>query len=436
MPLPWTYAVKTTAIVASPSDSNDGHDPIGFALSGASYNGATKTLTKAGAFAGYTWASGDWCWLTGTNANSDVIDGAYEIASNPTDDTITLVAGDPFLDYDDNGSGYNSSTGPWLTLQHAFDTMSTAGQTLVICHDGGGTDISDAWEDATTLDIDTNTGSASEPLRYRGANARGVIDGTQAILNGVNLSSDVPVVTFGGSLQMLSFHDLRMTGATGTSGHGVAEPTISAVLVRWNRCRFDNNGGSGLWVSSNDWKYYDCEIDHNGVDGYTPPAGARGAATLTRCRVHHNSRYGILANSQPFAINDCAIYRNTGHGIYAYHITDHNINDCVVALNGGSGLYTDGSVTNAGEFGKLVNITFRSNGGYGINNSTTRTFLEIDYCCFSGNTSGATNGCDEYLGAHNIYADPLFVSEVDGSEDFTPGTGSPLIDANLQVEVN
>jgi len=58
------------------------------AVTGATYTHATLTITKTGAFAGYTWKKGDrWLQTAGTG---DTV-GTYIVAGKTSDDAITLA---------------------------------------------------------------------------------------------------------------------------------------------------------------------------------------------------------------------------------------------------------------------------------------------------------------------------------------------------------
>lgn len=61
----------------------------GLSITNASYNNGTKTLTKTGAFAGFTFYAGARIKITG---GTGVTTGWYEIASKVSDDAITTVA--------------------------------------------------------------------------------------------------------------------------------------------------------------------------------------------------------------------------------------------------------------------------------------------------------------------------------------------------------
>lgn len=421
--LKYTHAVKTTTIVGAPNDANDGHDPIGFNLSGATYDHTgnaegERHLSSVGAFASYTWVSGDWVWLEDTGGEDDILTGSYEIAEKVDDDAILLVDNDGLTN--DSGADVDSSDGPWLTLQYMFDTAAE-GSWVAICADGGG--VGNAWEISSTLDIDTQDGGAGT-ITFAGANARGVSNGTVPVIT--DTGTGASLVHALGDFDSLSFLDLRFDGAT---QHCFFMDT-GAQYYTFVRCVFSGAGSYGLNMQASTVAY-DCDMygcNTGVVSGYN--------STLTRCRMHDNVQYGIYSPSSVHVeVRSSLVYGNGSHGIYALSRNLY-IDGCVVFGNTGSGLIFNVGQTSSTVLPSIVyNTVFRSNGGYGIDNSNAHTFLDIDYCCFSNNTSGSTTGCDNYLGAHNIYEDPLFASEIDGNENFTPQEGSPLINMGLSVPV-
>lgn len=104
-------------------DANDGFDPWGFALTGASYDDGTKRLTATGAFAGYDHAAAtepepddekyNVIYLTG---GTGITTGLYTIASKIDDDTIELSSS-----AGSTASDVTSSDGPWANKIDEFD---------------------------------------------------------------------------------------------------------------------------------------------------------------------------------------------------------------------------------------------------------------------------------------------------------------------------
>jgi len=129
--------------------------------------------------------------------------------------------------------------------------------------------------------------------------------------------------------------------------------------------------------------------------------------------IYDNGGLGVELGRQFYfsSVLNNTIYGNTGSGI------------------GDSNAFTLTSTPNTG---RIFGNTVVSNGGYGIEDNRgggVRGY--IDYNHFHNNTSGETDFSGGTPGDNNQSGDPLFTSVTDGSEDFTPTSGSPLIRTNL-----
>ena len=108
-----TYFVSNTG-----NDSHDGLDPLGLAMSGATYTASSRTITKTGGFSGYTWRPNDLIYIS---AATGIGTGLYKVASKTDANNIVLVAtADTKIDGSQaapltNGTGISSSSGPWQT---------------------------------------------------------------------------------------------------------------------------------------------------------------------------------------------------------------------------------------------------------------------------------------------------------------------------------
>ena len=124
--------------------------------------------------------------------------------------------------------------------------------------------------------------------------------------------------------------------------------------------------------------------------------------TLKGNIIYDNGADGIVIASteQPAVIVDNVLFGNTGDGIDI-------ANTCYGTI--------------------IFNNIFRSNGGYGINTNTSNaySFSFCDYNCYSNNTSGEMDITT--IGSNNVSDNPDFVSETDGSEDFSLQSGSPCL---------
>lgn len=215
--------------------------------------------------------------------------------------------------------------------------------------------------------------------------------------------------------------------------------TTRNCMVFFN-CEFDainrgycfNNRGSGTAL------FVDCEFKNA---NQTVAIGVRTASFRTsmqflRCSIHNCGGDGFFADpsdSTPaISLIDCTIYNNGGDGINLSTFTDASaggfvmIKECTIDGNTGDGIAITGGANDS-------NITIdgnsiSNNGGYGINASATigNNGVFVDYNDIFNNTSGSLNNITG--GDNDITSDPLYTSTTPGSEDYTPQSGSPLID--------
>ena len=440
MPLPYNRFVKQTTIVSAASDSNDGLDPLGCALATASYDhtgGGTgeRQLTAGSGTPFANVQAGDYIYLTFGGGTS--VDGLYEIET-ASSSTVVLLAADAGL-IDDSTSNVTSSDGPWLTLQHSLDNVAVD-ETVVWCDDGDGTGTD--WEPAVTLDVDAVNGAFGTPIEIRGGTSRGVVDGaTFATVSGaaLGLTDDLMEIGTGAStIQYYIWRDIRFTGAT---RYNVFNDNGNCAYHQWERCRIDNADSHGMARESAFWTMSDCEIDSNGGNGLmldNTTQSNRAQAHIIRCRFHDNTTHGMVYSQSMFFLG-CLFYDNGSDGLHAYRMSHAaNIDSCVFEGNGGDGLGTGSTQSTVAAPHAISNSVFANNGAYGIGWDSYYEWQSIKNCFFYNNTSGHyTSNLDEVVAApgssNTEGTDPEFTSLTDGSEDFTPADGSPLIDAGIEV---
>lgn len=426
MPTTNEYFLAKTTLVAAPNDANDGRDRFGFNLATASWTQSTKRLAQTGAFSGYTHTAGDSIYLDAVGSG---VAGLYEISSKVDNDTIELVE-----EYSaGNETNVTSSDGPWATMQSAIDTMSTNGSVLNICADGTYAAISD-------LNFDTNTGGDHDPLTYRGVNTRGVHDGTKATISGASVGGTEAVIEFGLTNTYAVFCDLLI------DGDGGAQDLVSSSSIGletlWVRCRFTGSARDGIRGEGPQTSFHlvDCEIDNCTGWGIWGNGNSRPNVGMIGCSVHDNGSGGVRATVGyqsgrcTGAIIDSIFYDNGGVGLYLWdsYVPQHAVvMNCTFFGNTSHGLqiYQDTSRI------VLRNLISRSNGGYGLqmDSGDWTSIADLRACCFHNNTSGATNvsGGVPDLFSENLAVDPQFISETDGSEDFTLYPTSPCHDAAI-----
>jgi hypothetical protein len=418
-----TYFVKSATITggSAPSDTNDGKDPIGFGLSAATYNDATKTLTESGAFTSYVFTSGDQiAILAGTGANA----GLYEIASKVDANNITLASSAGSTDV---SGDWTSSDGPFLLGSKASDTIA-AGDSIAICDD------THAWSGAWTWGASSTSGTLAAPVNVYGATSRGQdYRGTDSKAQ-ISRTTTATLLYDNGSANTLAYVTFsNMIFADSNEGAAILANHNG---LRFVDCWFKDNDDYGIQVgtSVSIIIFIRCEfsgtVGTSGGDGFGAATISEGQAFFFDCSFHDNARHGARVGGQMHAYN-CVNYDNGGDGFHLEHggstrfFTMHN---CVVHGNTGDGVLL---VTAGIMLITAVNNIFALNGGYGFNlNGEDIAEMKIGPNNYYNNTAGeaSLDGIAESAGTvidigtlvASIATDPDFASVVDGSENFTP----------------
>jgi len=332
---------------------------------------------------------------------------------------------DPLNGNDANG-GTTYNTDAWKTLQKAADT-AVAGET-VYC-------MNTATEaPAATVDFDTNNGTDDNPITFIGADSSGnALTSGHYTISGSGLGGGVNLITWGSSLgNYVTFKRIRFTAAPGDNlriGDGV---TANPAYLTFYDCRIDTATGNGVYQYNTPTAYINCEIDSNGGNGLGPDpvsgTNRRGFVTMYGCKIHDNTSAGMVMFYDQNKIIGNLIYDNGTDGITVSRQFRQNvIVNNVFHANTASGIGV-GANSASGIFdGMIYGNSFVSNGAYGIENLYTQNVTQwIDWNHFHGNVTDETQFAST-PGDHNQSGDPLFTSVVDGSENFAPLTGSPLI---------
>ena len=325
-----------------------------------------------------------------------------------------------------SASGGGAGTiGDEYTLQELLDNTD-AGDIGLVKNDG-------TYTPSATVNVDNaNAQTASNVATIRGCASDGTDDGTVATISGTSLGAGIDLLTIASSMAVV-FENLRITAATDDNIY-----CPDAAYLHFNNCRIDNAAGYGFFTVSssqaNSFNFTNCEIDSND-SGIGATAGSRGGFGIYNSIIHDNTNYGLNDDGRygKTTIFACAIYDNGSHGLY-FRSSSQNpkIIGCVLFANGGNGIDFNSAVSGI----VCYNTIFRSNGGYGIdtNSGSFTQFSYCDYNCYSNNTSGSIdiNGGTP-PGDNNVTSDPSFTNETDGSEDFTLQSGSPCINAGLDL---
>ena len=330
-------------------------------------------------------------------------------------------------------NGLNTNDGlsyanAWQTLQYAFDNM-VAGDTLRM--------VSEATETtAVQIDVDTAGGSATAPIILEPGDT---IDGSRDMtLNyTVQATASMTAVIHWSNRGNIRVHKLIVDGnSQGVIGlHNDIDGANGNVF---NNCRFTNCSDGVRWRGQGGLpptRFVECEFDNNTGDGITYHTASRGNYDVVHSKAHNNGAHGMqwgLGAQQPSlcAYNEC--YRNGADGInFISNVLNMTVFGNTCFDNTGDGLQLGSNAT----FQIAAwNNTFVDNGGYGINWSSAdvdgvgRIF---DYNHTHNNALGATSRAGGMPGDNNQTGDPLFTNTTIGSEDFTPLSGSPLLNNGL-----
>lgn len=318
------------------------------------------------------------------------------------------------LNGDDSANGLTFADG-WSNFQKAADTLS-AGEEAYICADG-------IHSPSATIDFDTNTGTPSSNIIFRGANSVGVIDGTQPIVSGGGLPASQNLV----AMELGSGYD-RFVNIRFTAGKLYNIDLNVTSLLTFCDCRIDNASSYGFRAIAGNCEVFiiNSEVDNNGDHGIGSTSTNRGRYFVYGCDVHDNNSHGIFASLE-LVVFGCNIYNNNGSGIYMANadMIVRTVASNVLYNNADDGIYLD---TAWNVEVQMYNNIMVNNGGVGLNTNTANVsaiFPYLDYNCSYNNTGGHIDTGGSIPGFNNVEDDPLFTSTTSGSEDFTLQTGSP-----------
>lgn len=421
------------ATAASPDNANDGKDPSGCNVSAGVYDdlGGTNgdfSLTDAGAFAGI---SIDDPIYVDDAGSGNITTGLYPVK--------TVVSDNEVLFYESIGadaSDVTSSDGPVADFEVLLTTISALGDRVVI---GDGTythQSSGTWLSSTV---------AFDAIGFFGANARGVVDGTQPVLSGASHNAGTSTFNLDAPTNDgWHFHNLRFTAGL---LYNIEDGASGVLGVGFYNCRIDNAVNHGMLHMSIEWVFEDTEIDSNGGAGVstTTSTASDGGATYRRCRIHDNTSHGVQS-SRTVTLHDSLFYNNGGSGWFIDRKADgSSVDRCIFYGNTANGIEAGGVILGFA-MGSITNSHFVKNDkGLDWGTFTMRFHgpQRISYNWFYLNTtddidhpSGGEMALGEAGVDTNTYGiDPLYESETNGAEDFRPQEASPLWAAGIAVAV-
>lgn len=424
---------------------------------------ATPTIVYNASTGSNTAASGAGPSTAVTGTNGDIVASGSTLTLNETKD-LTGVADDGGSDalFVDSTSGdrkicsISSFTGGKATctaivINETFDSTESGinwavgGKRLHMEYDTTNEDWLDAlagwtyeFEEGTytiTQEINpTNGDRATGPVTFQAASgASPVFDHT----------TNIRSFKLDGATARVVIDGLKFTRSSGSWAGSAGVMVFGSIDLLWLRnCEFDGTGmGYPIYLASDCNALIEyCEVYSSDADGMVIAAGSRSENCIRHCSVHDNVEdgivYGNMATFTSASLHRCVIYDNgkegnPGNGVTVGAVLAGGQNrldiiHCTIDGNFTDGIDVAGTVA-VNSLLVLEGNSISHNGGYGLDTTTTNSFNIIGRNNnYYSNTSGARNNASALPDDTTI--DPAYTSRTDGSEDFTPASGSGLID--------
>lgn len=315
-----------------------------------------------------------------------------------------------------SGSGDGSLGSPWTLEQGAAG--AGAGDELRIINDG-------VYQLSNSISFPV-AGDTDGYVTIKGANASGIVDGSKPKIDGANLMSTAEAFTFDVANQIAEIEFLEFINIK-----AYAINTYATIRIRVANCGFTGVGGDGygVFVSSSSSRLHvvNCIFQNLNVGiGSTNQNRFQSGAAIKNVFINCNT--GIIMGAGTNVLNN--VFIRNGVAVKSnYVFTDNIIADNTFFKCSSDAIQLNN--TTANRFVNIYNNIFRSNGGYAINTIGAPEFVFKFWCnCFSNNSSGDSD-LEIMDGFGNIHADPLFVSETEGSENLCLQPTSPCINAGL-----
>lgn len=431
-------ATKAVWDAGSPSDFiNTNSGPI-TTDANAAFDYGNKTIAATGIGTGVT--VGTLCYLDDGAAEASFFTGIYEVttvaANLLTFANIELSGVDT-----DQANGVTCNVGGAIdTLEHVFDNPvnNAALYNRYIYINGIVSDNDGAITLTASVDFDVNAGSTTTQIIVVCYNSTLSAEGTIIITTAASLTNGL-FYFFDKNFYYLQNFDFNGGGA------GKADYCIRGAgqdYLICENCTFQNAPDVAAVYSDGDfWMLINCELKDSGA-GFKAGGSDQSYARIIDCSVHDNTNDGIFLDNPNCQVTGCLVYDNGGYGL---RITGGRALTIIIGntfyVNDNDNVYIANDASHAVV---LNNTSVGSTGGYGFNlNGNTGHDLSFGWNHSSVNSSGHySEGADNTFAAWGLgnnkadttAAADIFTNVSDGSEDFTPKSGTDLIDNALDVE--
>lgn len=385
---------------------------------------------------------GTLCYVS-TGDGTHIDPGVYEITTVTDNDNIICAQ---IGDDGTNDTGVTVNVGGALDgLQNALDNdINDASSYNRYIYDNIATETITA-----TIDLDTNAGAANSHIIIIGYNSTLAAEAEVIITTTTDLSGNGSGLL---SFNAKSYYEFRKIDFYG--GGKDASRAVYCVMdvaaaqsehVLFTYCKFRGASSHGVNQSgSRHFTFIDCEFNLNGGNGYEAAIGKGYYLKILACSVHDNDAHGINIQSLCLATG-CLLYDNgkdgSGNGLTTSSVSDYT----VIINNTAYGNADDGfQIDDLSDNCVIASNAAIGNGAYGfdLQGKSIQPTGFFGYNLAGANTTahyseGADNTFADFRHGNNVAssqtADQLLKTITDGSEDFTPETGSDLIDNALDA---
>ncbi len=385
------------------------------------YTNSTTTFSKTGIGTGVT--VGTLAFVSGTNITT----GIYEVTGQ-TNDTVVMAN---IVASGDNTDSVVNVGGAISTLQRALDDNDAATQNRHIWYNVSSITIT------APIDIDTFGGSSTTNVIVEGYNSTLTVEAQVTITTNSDISTLLNFALTGDIYGIFRNLILDANGA-GNANQCVLSFGASDDRVIFENCLLENAVDiAAVTINGDFWSFLKCEIKESG-GGIICGGTDCTFLTVIGCSIHDNSGEGIHAQQTFTNIIGSLIYDNAGDGINCSgSCIDPVIIGNTVHGNTGDGISALATSDNAFI---MNNACVGNTSGFGFNlNGASPYKVSLGFNLSAGNSSGdidagtfATAGIGSNQDSAQAAAD-IFVSVTDGAEDFTPKTGSDLINNGLDA---
>ncbi len=405
----------------------------------AAFDYGNKTISVAGIGSGVT--VGTLCYLDDGAAEASFYTGRYKVttvaANVLTFANINLSGVDT-----DQANGVTCNVGGALdSLQNALDKgVNDATSYSRYIYDNIATETIGA-----IIDVDTNTGTASIGRIYIiGYNSTLAAEAEIVITTTTNALASL--IKFYDNMERYIWKNIDFNG--GGTGKGVlcVDGTNNDMMdYKFIDCKFHNATSWGVDINCGQILWANCEFYANGIDTTSGGGQIRGLNNwIIGCSFHDNADGdGLLMNSTYGELLGSFAYDNSVIGFNLESLNDYSVIKNNTSYNNGS----HGFRMDTAGIGMLI-MNNASVGNTGVGFEFDSDFVQHIYFGYNlSNVNGGKNSSHIGAGLDATFADfgdgnnvastqtpdQLFKTIPGGAEDFTPETGSNLIDNALDA---